>query len=82
MKVERKVVTAVGSLIFGYWDADAEEFIPVDIAQSDSLKQAVKALSCSEELVDALGTFASLIAELVAEDLLDIWRRLDAIERI
>lgn len=75
MKTVTKVSADVDGLLFGYWDTVTAQFIPVDAQQEDELKRAASDLQCSEELLDALATFAANISQMVGDDLRSIWRQ-------
>ncbi len=79
MKTETRVWANVDKLQFGYWDIETEEFVPIDAEKTKSLKDAALALECSEQLLDALAMFASFIAQMVGDDLRDVW---SAVERV
>ena len=77
MRTVTKVSADVDSLRFGYWDMDAEEFVPIDALQADELRLAMATLDCSEQLLDALAMFAANISQVVGDDLRSIWSRLN-----
>lgn len=81
MKTIARITANIDHLQFGYWDMDTEEFVPVDAQHVDELQQAVSKLGTTEELLDALAIFAANISGSIGEDLRDIWKRLDDIER-
>ena len=69
------VKTETSHLVFGYWDAEGDEFIEPKTAKD--YQQASKHFGCSVEMVDALVTLVELVRDYVQEDLLDIWKRMD-----
>jgi hypothetical protein len=81
MKTRTTIETRIEELQFGYWDIEAEEFIPIDTSKAIDVEAAAVALSCSERLLDALGIFVENIKGTVGLDLCDIWERLDRLER-
>lgn len=78
MKTEMSVWANVDELQFGYWDMKTEEFVPIDAEKAESLKKAALALGCSERLLDALAMFACSIAQMVGDDLRDVWQKLES----
>ncbi len=81
MKTATKITANIDELQFGYWDMDTERFVPVDAQYVDKLQKAVTKLGVPEELIDALALFAANITSAVRDDLEDIWKRLDRVER-
>jgi len=73
-----RIKSETRNLQFGYWDMEAEEFIPIAGMSDEERKQAAELFGCSPTLVDALDMLAETIAETVGGDLHDIWKRLDA----
>jgi len=77
MRKVTKIQMAVERLEFGFWDADNEEFVPIPSGDAAAYKVATKKLGCSEEMIDALIILVDTIRGHVAEDLSDLWRRMD-----
>lgn len=76
--ITKTIDANIQSLTFGYWDNETEEFVPVD--ESTKIEVVAAYLGCTKELVYALWTFAEGIRDLLVDDLVDIWQRLDRIE--
>ena len=72
-----RIKSETRNLQFGWWDMEAEEFIPIEGMSDEERNQAGELLGCSPVLLDALAMFAETITELVGGDLCDIWKRLD-----
>ena len=77
MKTRSTIITEIESLQFGYWN---EEFIPIDVGKQADVDLAAEALGCSKALIDTLGSLIESATELLAQDLGDIWGRLDRLE--
>ena len=79
MKTEIKVTirSDMESLVFGYWDEEQQEFIPLDGTDKDVQERAAELFGCTPALIEALIMFAEQIVDVVGLDLRDIWRRLD-----
>ena len=80
MRTRTTVTTETESLQFGYWDPETEEFIPIDVGKQADIDLAAEALGCSKVLVETLGVLVESATELIAQDLSDIWKRLDKLE--
>ena len=78
MKTVQKIEANIDNLHFGYWDAEAEEFIELkDTASDEQIKEMAEKLDCSPKLVEAIQSLTSAIVEYVGKDLKDIWQRID-----
>ena len=78
MRTDVRTVAETDRIMFGYWDADKDEF--VELRNSTSVKEVAEAaekLGCSPLLVDALIMLTDGIAEAVGKDLKDIWERIN-----
>ena len=80
MRTRTPVATETESLQFGYWDQEAEEFIPIDVGKQADIDLAAKTLDCSKALIETLGVLVESATELIVRDLSDIWKRLDKLE--
>lgn len=79
--IQISITAEVEGIRFGYWNDTADNFIEVDPADSDSLGAASKSLGCSVELVEAIATSLNTLSEAIHRDFLDIWNRLDEMEK-
>lgn len=77
-QVTVRIKSNTQGLQFGYWDMEAEEFVPISGMSDEERQQAAELLGCSSVLLDALDMLAHDIAVKVCGDLNDIWERLDA----
>ena len=69
-----KIVAELDKLAFGYWDDEGGDFV-TDAAE-------VKAyLGLSDRAYDSIDIFVSDIKQYVGEDLSDIWKRLEQLDR-
>ena len=69
-----KIVANLDGLEFGYWDDEASDFV-TDAAE-------VKAyLGLSDSAYGSIQMFVSDIKNYVGEDLSDIWKRLELLDR-
>ena len=79
-----KVESATQDLEFGIWsteDGEDGEFVSLHGMDADEAARMAEKLGCSMALIDALVMFAETITDLVGNDLVDIWKRLDKIEQ-
>ena len=76
-----KIESATKDLEFGIWSTEQDEFVSIHGMDAEEAKQMAELLGCSTALIDALVMFAETIADLVGNDLSDIWKRLDRIEQ-
>jgi hypothetical protein len=79
MKSEVNITSEVDSVQFGWWDDKNEDFIPLN--DEDAVRDFLKHSDYRSRLIDAINMLAADIAEKVGEDLKDIWKRQDDIER-
>ena len=77
MKTTTRIKADVDNLQFGYWNMEAEEFVPISGMTTHELEITAASFRCSELLLDALMMFADTISEVVGSDLRDIWHRLE-----
>lgn len=79
MKSEVKINAEIDSLTFRWWDDTAEDFIPLN--DDEAIKAFLKRRDYRAKLIDAINMLAGDISEKVGEDLKDVWKRLDDIDR-
>ncbi len=75
MKVKKLLSCAIDGLIFGYFDAEKEEFIPIELKES-ALKEAAMALGISAKFLEAMDGFVEMLREDIHEDLMDLWEEI------
>jgi hypothetical protein len=73
-----RIVTETRELSFGFWDSENEQFVPVD---DNNIDTVATTLNCSRELLGALVMLVESITLTIGKDLIDIWRRLDAMQK-
>lgn len=78
---EVKITAEVEGIRLGYWDEAKQEFIEVNLTNEETINEAAKALDCSPRLIDAIATSFNTLAEATHTDMLDIWARLDKMEK-
>lgn len=71
METTRTIKGHYQDIQFGYWDAENEEFVPIESASPEFAAK----LGCSELLLDTLVILVQDIKEKFGEDLKDIWRK-------
>jgi len=77
-----RVESHVERVRFGMWDAEEERFVAVYINDPPQVFAATAAeLGVSEDLVRALVLSFEMLATAMHEDLVDIWKRMDALEQ-
>lgn len=74
--VTKRILANVQDVQFGYWDNEAEEFIP--ITDDTVMGDAASRLKCSPELIEAILFLVEHLTSSIHADLTDIWKRLDA----
>jgi hypothetical protein len=79
MKSEVKITSEVDSVHFGWWDDKNEAFI--SLGDEDAVRDFLKRSDYRTRLIDAINMLAADISEKVGDDLKDIWKRQDDIER-
>ena len=65
----------------GYWDEQADEWIPFTDTE-DGTSAAAIALGCTPDLITALQMSMGELKDRAHSDLVDIWKRLDKLEKI
>lgn len=70
-----RITCSLDGLVFGWWDAEKEQFIPIKSQDIGETERAV--MGCSETLLEALIMLTESIKDTVGLDLRQIWRRLD-----
>ncbi len=81
MKTITQIQTEISGLRFGFWDEKAEEFIPLKSGNASSHKTAAQHLGCSKEMIEALDILVDSLRDTLTQDLSDIWKRLDDIDK-
>lgn len=76
METTKRTMTEVSNIKFGYWDADADKFVPLECT-NETLSMAAKKLNCSTELLEAIDMFVAVVKDHISADLISIWERLD-----
>ena len=77
MRTEVTTVAETDRIMFGYWDADKEEFIELRYTDSETNEETAEKFGCSPLLIDALIILTDGIAKTVGKDLKDIWKRIN-----
>lgn len=84
MKTEIYVTmtTQTQETIFGYWDTETEDFVPIEAeASEEELAEFAEWLKTSPRLLEAIVMTIDNFKTNVSGDLLDIWERLDRLEK-
>ena len=72
-----KVICKMDDLDFGYWDDESETFVSLGTESAAVQKH----LKLSDEMLSSLIMFVADIQELIGSDIVEIWERLDYVEK-
>jgi hypothetical protein len=77
-QITKKIITETELAEFGYWDSDAEKFVKIT---PNNLNEISVDLAVPPMYLEMLMFLFVDLRERVQEDLLDIWKRLDSLEK-
>lgn len=73
--ITERISAEVDKLRFGYWDTEAEEFIPIE--STEECEEIARRWGVNVEMIYALQMLIGDVHDMVRKDLGDIWKRLD-----
>ena len=71
-----KVICEMDDLDFGFWDDDSDTFVRLETDPAAVQKH----LKLSDEVMSSITMFVADIKELIGNDIVEIWERLDYVE--